>query len=521
MESFVVLVQYRSFQFYSVFWNNGETISTRFRRRTSHSKISTNAEPYCKGAVARPTSVSQGKRSYGSLDPWSSLAEKEERSGRFDIGMDRMKASDHYYHEQFMESFSSARYSKWDDDRAWSCQEWKNWYWDARAIGATRWNFLESDTRNSTGFLSRGNPSWWNRAIRCEWSNASWQTGATRCRFSGSNMTSTIRHWKRWSRIGFVSRIKIIRESGEWSIAKKTEKNFKSYRKWRKTFYDLGNVHDCNNGISSIHGKELPEQLAIHCEYNRSHTQANVRHIYKIGVWTKWDLRIGNNWLGESFTERPVIIGDERVINLQCTKVYVYSDSVLCVGTFLENRQSNDPWEQRLGWLKSSSKLEKLWQNRRRAMEFEWNIFTGFTTLQLCSKVTDLLSRLGETPENFTGRILFMSMFKDISCGTKDNEAECLANAKLVSLYAKRFGKGQWSFTGPGSEKKWYSIIEDSPQGIWDKIAEWMLLEFAERGCPIFRATTHCPEIDSEAKDMGNCRYTMQPIWKRLRLFFA
>ena len=31
---------------------------------------------------------------------------------------------------------------------------------------------------------------------------------------------------------------------------------------------------------------------------------------------------------------------------------------------------------------------------------------------------------------------------------------------------------------------------EDSPQGIWDNIAEKMLLEFAESGCPIFRATT-------------------------------
>ena len=33
--------------------------------------------------------------------------------------------------------------------------------------------------------------------------------------------------------------------------------------------------------------------------------------------------------------------------------------------------------------------------------EFEWNIFPAFTTLQLCGKVTDLLNRLGETPENF------------------------------------------------------------------------------------------------------------------------
>ena len=83
-----------------------------------------------------------------------------------------------------------------------------------------------------------------------------------------------------------------------------------------------------------------------------------------------------------------------------------------------------------------------------------------------------------------------MSMFNDISCATKDNEQECLAHARVVSLYARRFGTRQWSFIGPGSEKKWYSMSEDSPQGIWDKIAERMLLEFAESGCPIFRATT-------------------------------
>ena len=38
--------------------------------------------------------------------------------------------------------------------------------------------------------------------------------------------------------------------------------------------------------------------------------------------------------------------------------------------------------------------------------EFEWNIFPGFTTLQLCEKISDLLSYSGQTPETFTGRIL-------------------------------------------------------------------------------------------------------------------
>ena len=71
----------------------------------------------------------------------------------------------------------------------------------------------------------------------------------------------------------------------------------------------------------------------------------------------------------------------------------------------------------------------------------------------------------------------------------QENEKECELNARLVSLFAKRLGKGQWSFIGPGSEKKRYSISEDSPQGEWDNMAERMLLEFAESGCPIFRAT--------------------------------
>ena len=41
------------------------------------------------------------------------------------------------------------------------------------------------------------------------------------------------------------------------------------------------------------------------------------------------------------------LIGDERVINLQRTKVYVFSDSVLCFGKIFETTQSNDAWEQR------------------------------------------------------------------------------------------------------------------------------------------------------------------------------
>ena len=78
-----------------------------------------------------------------------------------------------------------------------------------------------------------------------------------------------------------------------------------------------------------------------------------------------------------------------------------------------------------------------------------------------------------------------------------------MANARVVKVLAKRFGIGQWSFVGPGSAKKWYSAEENSPQGAWDHIADDMLLEFAESGHPIFRATTPLSRGNLKSKGHG------------------
>ena len=83
-----------------------------------------------------------------------------------------------------------------------------------------------------------------------------------------------------------------------------------------------------------------------------------------------------------------------------------------------------------------------------------------------------------------------MSMFNDISWESKDNKQECKLSAQLVSTCAKRFSTGQWSFLGPGSEKKWYSSHESKPQGEWDRVAEQMMITFSESGHPVFRSTS-------------------------------
>ena len=108
-----------------------ETVAKRSQHDSVEERVTAKSRPLMNliakapSHVSSSTSVSPVKRSYGSQNPWSSVAKKEERSRRPDIGIDRMRASAYYYHEQFTESYSSASYSKCDDDRAWFSQEWK------------------------------------------------------------------------------------------------------------------------------------------------------------------------------------------------------------------------------------------------------------------------------------------------------------------------------------------------------------------------------------------------------------
>ena len=177
-------------------------------------------------------------------------------------------------------------------------------------------------------------------------------------------------------------------------------------------------------------------------------------------------------------------------------------------------------WKNRIAGVMAEKSCRDFEGIHGEPTELEWNIFPGFTTLQLCGKVNDLLSDLGETPETIRGRILFMSMFNDISCDRKGNKDECLANAGVVKVLAKRFGVGQWSFIGPGSEKKCYSA-ENSPQGAWDHIADEMLLEFAESGHPTFHVTTPLSRCILKSKGHGNCQYTSLQIIQQLKQIFA
>ena len=90
------------------------------------------------------------------------------------------------------------------------------------------------------------------------------------------------------------------------------------------------------------------------------------------------------------------LAGDEQVISLLHTKVS-YSQ----IGKVNENPKSNIAWEDRLKWFKSSPEYRAFKIIDGEPMEFEWNISPGSPTLELCTKVQELLSRLSVTPEKF------------------------------------------------------------------------------------------------------------------------
>ena len=87
-----------------------------------------------------------------------------------------------------------------------------------------------------------------------------------------------------------------------------------------------------------------------------------------------------NTWTQLSLINDPVVIG------LQSAKVCVFSDSVLCLGKVLQHPECNQAWKDRVAGIRSEKSYRDYDAINGESTEFEWNIFPGFTTLQLCDK---------------------------------------------------------------------------------------------------------------------------------------
>ena len=88
--------------------------------------------------------------------------------------------------------------------------------------------------------------------------------------------------------------------------------------------------------------------------------------------------------------------------------------------------------------------------------------------------------------QNFSLTSCTRTMAKRMQEQEGDNRSKL---SELLSMLG-HFTQGHWSCLGPGSEKKWYGTHAHKTHGEWDKTVEGMMFNFAERGHPVFRASS-------------------------------
>ena len=196
----------------------------------------------------------------------------------------------------------------------------------------------------------------------------------------------------------------------------------------------MGNVYVFDNTSICIHGKELLRKFTFHQKHReQSHFKADVLSEKLITEQSdeicgvnpiNWKIVCGKNYLW-SMMKKSLVPRTRRFTYFR-----------FCFMPWKDERepQSNTVWDDKLTWFKSSSQYKAQDTIDGESMEFEWNIFPGFTTLQLCCKVQEFLSKMSVEPQDFTGRIIFMSMFNDISWWSEDNEQECELKPKPQTL---------------------------------------------------------------------------------------
>ena len=109
-----------------------------------------------------------------------------------------------------------------------------------------------------------------------------------------------------------------------------------------------------------------------------------------------------------------------RACQCSIAKVYVFSDSVLCLGNMGDNPVES--WKKQIQWYSDNYYYSELNRIDGPLMEFEWKIFPGFTTVGILNEIQQMMGELQCEPADFKDRIIFMSMFNDFVWDAKGNE---------------------------------------------------------------------------------------------------
>ena len=166
-----------------------------------------------------------------------------------------------------------------------------------------------------------------------------------------------------------------------------------------RTFDNLGNVYGYNIECSDIYGKKYSTMQNVIKKWRKFLTLKQMFDIIAETIHNDESI----NCLDKKSCIRGILghnchwFCDPVIIGFWSTKVYVFSESVLCLGKVFQHFECNEVWKNRVAGVRAERRCRDCDVINGESTEFVWNIFPGFTTLQFCDKIGDLLSSMGHT----------------------------------------------------------------------------------------------------------------------------
>ena len=127
---------------------------------------------------------------------------------------------------------------------------------------------------------------------------------------------------------------------------------------------------------------------------------------------------------------------------------------------------------------KTSWRGSKVHQNTEFGQNWWWaygirvEYFTRIHHIAALQQSPRVHVKMSDKPEESKGRIIFMSMFHDISWETQDNEQACESNANFVSIYARRFHQED-GHSSDLDQKRSGILIMTANHKEWDESLNW------------------------------------------------
>ena len=248
---------------------------------------------------------------------------------------------------------------------------------------------------------------------------------------------------------------------------------------WEWHLYELvemGKVYVCCAGCSSSSRKGLFGKIYVLPKSATMNDETIVQCDKEVDHKSNGNSRYIEDWFAHT------CLAKDYFVKWQSSPII--KSKILCILRFriVSGKDASIPWvhrrmENKVEWFTCTPQYRELDRNDGEPKEFEWTTLPGFTSLQILAEIQKRMNEMWCELEQFSGRIIFMSMYNDIVWWEKGNKEWCIATSRTVAGYATRFAQGHLSFLGPAVEEKWCGSNTYKTNGEWDDVAEHMLLQ--------------------------------------------